>query len=414
MYGIATDMTDSYLYLIDPYIAATTIIGWTGIPGAIDLTADGTGQMYSYDIVNDNAYLISKETAGATLLGSLGYDANYAQGMGWDPMTDVIYLAAYNNATGSGELRLFDRINGNTALIGNMGGEIDGLAFPGGEYPQWLYFGTNPFLVPAGSSVEANVNFYAGELDPGIYTGYITLHSDPNVGTVVVPVTLIVDPFGGPTLTIPEQWAPGGSCSVPVHASDITNMGSFRFTIDYDASNLIYTGTSDWYPGIVDVTVGNPSAGKLTFMWTATTAGVTISEGDFFTLHFNRSGPPSSFANIQWSDNPLPREFADYSGNIFGPYYVNGWVYWYVGIPENGSRSFKVFPNPASEIINMRSDFIIKDIEVWSTIGQTVYIDKNPVGKEVQIKVSTLPSGIYFVKVHTDQGVGVVKVTVEH
>jgi hypothetical protein len=125
MYGISTNVSQSTIYTIDMETGASTVIGVTGIPGAIDVTVDGTGQMYSFDIANDEAYKIDKETGASTLLGSLGYDANYAQGMGWDPEADIVYLAAYNNATGSGELRILDRETGNTTLVGGMGGEID-------------------------------------------------------------------------------------------------------------------------------------------------------------------------------------------------------------------------------------------------------------------------------------------------
>ncbi|MCK9422023.1 MAG: carboxypeptidase regulatory-like domain-containing protein [Bacteroidales bacterium] len=138
MYGISTDLVVSFIYYIDMATGATTLIGPTDIPGAIDLTIDGTGQMYSFDIVNDESYRIDKETGVSTLLGSIGYDANYAQGMGWDPISDNIFLAAYNNATESGELRILDRVNGNSTLVGSMGGEIDGIAFPGGGTPSWL------------------------------------------------------------------------------------------------------------------------------------------------------------------------------------------------------------------------------------------------------------------------------------
>jgi hypothetical protein len=276
---------------------------------------------------------------------------------------------------------------------------------------EWLYTVTDPFSVPAGSSVEVPVYFYATDLEPGTYTGDITFHSDPNVGTIVIPVWLIVEP--GPVLSIAQMYyIPSGPVSVPVHAEEIVNMGSFQFTIDYDESKLVYTGTSNWYPGVTDVLVGNPSAGKLTFVWAASTTGITMSDGNFFNIDFIYNGSLNG-APIAWSDDPTQREFADWDGNIFVPAYYNGLVIGDpIGLSENKSQVFRIYPNPASNIVTVKSDFSFSRIEVFSSLGQTVYKACYPGEKEVQLNVSALPAGIYLVKAYTEKGVGMVKVAV--
>jgi hypothetical protein len=370
--------------------------------------------MYSFDIVGDNSYKIDKATGASTLLGSIGYDANYAQGMGFDPSADIVYIAAYNNATAAGELRILDRVTGNTTLVGGMGGEIDGLAFPGGGSPLWLSIDPKQGIIPAGNSQDVLVHFDATDLTNGTYTGTITFLSDPNVGTVVVPVTLTVGQQEGPTLTIDQMTnVPAGPVSLEVHARQITNMGSFQFTMDYDAAHLTYVGVSNWFAPFTDVLVGNPSTGKLTFVWAASTAGVNIPDDTFFMVDFTFDGY-MGHANVAFSDNPTPREFADYDGNIFVPFYNNGFV---TGAPdaviENGSQSIKVFPNPTSDVVNIKSDFTIKSIELLSFIGQSVYTRNNLDTKVVQINVSNLGSGVYFVKMNTDQGIKTTKITVK-
>ncbi len=412
MYGISTDMTESYLYTIDMVTASTTVIGLTGIPGAIDIAIDGTGQMYSFDIVSDQAFYIDKETGLSGALGSLGYDANYAQGMGWDPVNDIIYLAAFNNATMSGELRILDRVTGNTTLVGAMGGDIDGLAFPGGGM-SWLSVGADPVNIPAGGSVQVPVLFNTAGLEPGTYVGNISIASDPDVGIVNIPVVLAVGP--GPSLFIAEEYiASAGPVEVPVFAYFFNDLGVFQFTIEYDAHHLAYTGISDWYQGIQDVQVYNPEPGKLTFMWTASSAGITIQGDLFFNLNFTFDGTPE-WARIIWSDNPTPREFADFNGNIIFPDYHDGFVVCWIGIPENGARQFiRVFPNPAPEVITVKSDFAINRIEVFSSLGQPVYTDNKPGREEVQLNVSEMPAGIYLVKIHTDLGTGTAKIAVAH
>jgi hypothetical protein len=343
-------------------------------------------------------------------LGSLGYDANYAQGMGWDPVNDIVYLAAFNNATMSGELRILDRVTGNTTLIGDMGGDIDGLAFPGGG-ALWLAVDNDPVIIPPGGSVQVPVFFNTAGLEPGTYVGNIAIESDPDVGTVNIPVVLIVMP--GPSLFVDQKiFAPAGPVQVPVFASSITNLGAFQFTIEYDTNHLVCTGVSDWYPGITDVLVYNPEAGKLTFMWTAASTGITIQGDIFFNLNLTFDGS-SDWAWIRWSDDPTPREFADFNGNIILPDYHDGFVVGWIGIPENGARqSVRVYPNPASEVLTLESEDDITGIEVFSSLGQTLLTKYFPGEKEVQFDVSTLSSGIYLVRVYTENGVGMVKVAV--
>lgn len=63
----------------------------------------------------------------------------------------------------------------------------------------------------------------------------------------------------------------------------------------------------------------------------------------------------------------------------------------------------KIFPNPAFNLINIKidKDFVIQNIEIYNVTGQkidTKSIDKT--GKFIQIDISNLSEGIYFLKVY--------------
>ncbi|MEI7981204.1 MAG: carboxypeptidase-like regulatory domain-containing protein, partial [Bacteroidota bacterium] len=194
MYGIATNLGVSKLYTIDMNTGTITLIGSTGIPGAIDLAIDGKGQMYSFDIVNDEAWKVDKTTGASILLGSIGYDANYAQGMGWDPATDIIYITAYNDATGYSELRILDRITGNTTLVGNLSGEVDGLAFPG-VGAGWVSIDPLSGTIAPGSTQTVTVTFdgnYIPSPKELSFTGNLIFSTDPEVGSPVVALEMTI------------------------------------------------------------------------------------------------------------------------------------------------------------------------------------------------------------------------------
>jgi len=83
-----------------------------------------------------------------------------------------------------------------------------------------------------------------------------------------------------------------------------------------------------------------------------------------------------------------------------------------VGIDPVNSGTISIYPNPATENVNVKSDYMISEIEVLNYVGQMVYNKKDVETKVAKINVSSFQSGVYFVKVTTDQGVRTVKITV--
>ncbi len=208
MYGVSTNIDGSALYRIDMSTGEATDLGDIDMPAAIDCAIDGTGVMYSYCIVNKESYSINLETLETTDLGPIGFDANYAQGMAWDPSTDIIYLSAFNQETFAGELRILDRETGNTLLLGSFGSEVDGLAFPG--VIPWFTVEPRYGTIQPWSQQEMTVTMYGDNVfavkDYSLY-GNIRLESDPEVGMLNIPVTLTVTPVEIPLLNKPDGMA---------------------------------------------------------------------------------------------------------------------------------------------------------------------------------------------------------------
>jgi hypothetical protein len=100
-----------------------TLIGAFNVAGGlmIDLCFNPAGTCFAYDLGVDNAYTINLATGNATLLGTLGYDANFGQGMSYDYELGTIYLSAFNNGTFTGQLRTMDPATGMTTLVVDWG-----------------------------------------------------------------------------------------------------------------------------------------------------------------------------------------------------------------------------------------------------------------------------------------------------
>lgn len=208
LYGATTDGADSFLYTIDPTSGEATQVGEVeDVPVLISIAIDEHGQMYGLDIDEDILYRIDKATGAATALGSVGFDANYAQGMDYDLTTGRLYLAAYRmyneGYDGHGELRIADTETGETTLIGGIG-EGDGIGFLALNSVGFVRPGALAVTVAPGGSVSLPIEVSADGLYEGTYSGDVVVVSSdlPGQPSQAVPVTLTVDAEGQLTLDI--------------------------------------------------------------------------------------------------------------------------------------------------------------------------------------------------------------------
>ena len=71
-----------------------------------------------------------------------------------------------------------------------------------------------------------------------------------------------------------------------------------------------------------------------------------------------------------------------------------------------------VYPNPANEYVNVKSDYNISKVEVLNFIGQSVYAVNAADAKQVRINTTSLQAGVYFVRINTNEGTRTVKITI--
>ncbi len=82
--------------------------------------------------------------------------------------------------------------------------------------------------------------------------------------------------------------------------------------------------------------------------------------------------------------------------DIFGGDYI-------VSVNETDFTTFNLYPNPASSMLNVESNAIIKSIRMIDLLGQVVYA-YSPEDSRHEINVSGLRNGVYFIKISTAAG----------
>ena len=96
------------LYLVDLVTGQTTFVSaivdvlGAGIGGIVDIAFDNDGNLYAFDIGGDVLYSVDPMSGATTFVGQPGGDANFAQGMDFDPVSNVLYQSVYTGGgTGS-------------------------------------------------------------------------------------------------------------------------------------------------------------------------------------------------------------------------------------------------------------------------------------------------------------------------
>ena len=294
------------LYSLDMgTLTATLIASFPNATGAmIDIAINAaTGVGYGYDLITDDAWTFDPETGATTLLGSLGYDANYGQGMDIDQATGTIYLSAFNNTTFTGQLRTMDPGTGATTMLAD-----------------WGLVQVAPFAIN---------NEYGPQLGPGPAT-------DPNPVSGATDVDLNQD----------ISWTnPAGATSIEVFfgtsPGSLTSVYSGTPISTYDPGTLTYFTTYYWKVNETDgtgttsgstwnfKTMQNPLIGfdsikvypQDVAMWTGNTEGTTKTDGEINTV----------FPNVGWSVFDLSSIDGSWmvdSIQFFGYVNATNWPYW--------------------------------------------------------------------------------------
>ena len=142
---------------------------------------------------------------------------------------------------------------------------------------------------------------------------------------------------------------------------------------------------------------------------------VPSSVKDFINFKIYRKYNNGSFASIGTS---LVPSYTDVSVSPAGPYYYYVTAVWdagesnpsntilvdvVTGIEDILFNSTQIFPNPATDVVNIKSDYTIESVTVYNYAGQVV-VSEIVNNKIYQVNTSEYQAGIYFFQIDTKEG----------
>lgn len=196
-YGVGTQCgTKSVLTKVYTDASMEEIGTIPGVTCLIDIVyIPNEDMLYGVDLVDDSLWMIDPETAAATVVGSVGVNANYAQGMDYDEENEILYWASYHTGP---ELRIIDLTTGASVPVGAFpsGTEIDAYsihAYVGGGDIPWLDVAPIEGSINAGDTAEIQLTWSVLDIDqPGDYFGELRISTDTPYPVPNIPVTLHV------------------------------------------------------------------------------------------------------------------------------------------------------------------------------------------------------------------------------
>ncbi|MDF1672157.1 MAG: PKD domain-containing protein [Vicingaceae bacterium] len=152
----------------------------------------------------------------------------------------------------------------------------------------------------------------------------------------------------------------------------------------------------------------------------------TTNQGDTLLVY---DGPNTSSPLLgAFQGNFLPPPLSSSGGSITirqvsnnfatDPGFELNWTCTTTGINDllDNSEEFTVYPNPASDIVNIRAEnsSVINEIIIFNTMGQIVLSDNSlNRSSQVQIDVSRLKDGLYFLNIKSEKGVTTKKINIK-
>jgi len=170
---------------------------------------------------------------------------------------------------------------------------------------------------------------------------------------------------------------------------------------------------ADLDPYDAEAMTDTPNENEVTLIWEVPEACVAP---DSYSVYKNGEMIADGITEAEYVDGPMNGGVYEYyvvAVYYFGESDASNAAYAVItGVEDYDASLFQIYPNPAAELVNVKSPVTIDRIHILNNNGQLV-LDEEVNSMEYQIDVSKYDTGIYFIKLETSEGVILRKVAVK-
>lgn len=375
-YAVASNCDNSVLTRINPDGTVIEIGTIPNSPCMIDIAyVPYEDMLYGVDLATDSLHRIDPRTGYDTIVGSLGFDANYAQGMDYDEANGILYWVAQSGSVS--ELRVIDLQSGASMPVSSFpaGSQVDAYAIESvdnaGAVP-WLSLNPIQANIPPGGSFNTELTFSVNSIieQPGDYHALIGGFTDTPYMPPQIPVTLhVLRPenwgnFKG-TVSISEQCdlnpVPISGAEILIYQDDVLlkrllsdENGGFSYAFEEGNFKIVFS-----YPGhvsqvIEDIRLNGGEDLILDINLRHDSACLSYQPETFFSeqyrdhlktheLNFVNTGARESVIEIREmpGDSLIPQTLSLDTGKLGSTYFYGGQFIWLNRFtPEEGAFPF--------------------------------------------------------------------------
>ena len=325
---------------------------------------------------------------GQTYTATGDYTQSFIAANGCDSI--VILHLTITGSTAPQQYNIFVMSNNNTygTTIGtgvyeeNEVVTISASAYSGYEFVSWSDGNTgNPRQITVTGNATYVANFAETGSVPQVSYTITVLSSDASAGTVSGSGTYLAN-----TQAVISAEANAGYMFVSWNDGVADNPRIITVTEDATYTAMfMQSGSIETYT--INALSGNPNYGTVY-------GGGTYAANTFVNLY---AIAYEGYDFVSWSDGNTdnPRRITVTGNAMYIATFVPA-----TGIDENVALEINVFPNPATDILNITSSETISEIEIVNTLGQVVKrIEVN--SENAVCDVEELTSGVYMVRIRT-------------
>lgn len=189
---------------------------------------------------------------------------------------------------------------------------------------------------------------------------------------------------------------------------DLTSLSTASLSFDYAYSLWTNPSLSPNYSDTLEIWASRDCGVNFERIWVKYGVGLVTTSPAYVGATWTPSG------NSDWDSEVIDlssylaeddlvirfRNITDYENSLFlDNINISGTT---TAVSENQFDKVSLVPNPVTDVLTLSSEYAIESVECYNVKGQVMRLDMNSRGQQFKIETISLPKGVYFLRIKTN------------